>query len=167
MDRVSVRPIQPADAETLARMWEESWGGSRMVVHGVVYDADRLPGFLAAEENEIVGAVTYHLQGDQCEIVSLDSRRQSRGIGTALIEAVKRAAREAGCNRLWLITTNDNVHALRFYQRRGFELVAVHRHAVDKSRQIKPSIPLVGNDGIPIRDEIEMEITLVSGQAGA
>lgn len=89
--------------------------------------------------------------------MSLDSLRESQGIGTALMEAVKKVALEAGCCRIWLITTNDNLHALRFYQKRGFVLVAVHRGAVTASRKIKPEIPLMGADGIPIRDEIELE----------
>jgi len=80
------------------------------------------------------------------------------GAGTALIEAVGQLARQQGCTRLWVITTNDNVDALRFYQRRGFCLVAVHRGAVDRSRaRLKPEIPAVGAYGIPLRDEIELE----------
>jgi hypothetical protein len=59
-----------------------------------------------------------------------------------------------------LITTNDNTKALRFWQKRGFRLAAVHRNAVEKSRKIKPEIPLTGNDGIPIKDEIELEMAL-------
>jgi hypothetical protein len=69
-------------------------------------------------------------------------------------------ARRQGCARLWVITTNDNVDALRFYQRRGFCLVRVHRGAVDRSRAgLKPEIPAVGAYGIPLRDEIELERT--------
>ncbi|MEW5718069.1 MAG: GNAT family N-acetyltransferase, partial [Chloroflexota bacterium] len=82
------------------------------------------------------------------------------GIGSALIDAVKLRARQAGCKRLWLITTNDNLTALRFYQKRGFTLAALHRNALEESRKIKPEIPLVGEHGIPLRDEIELEMML-------
>jgi ribosomal protein S18 acetylase RimI-like enzyme len=82
------------------------------------------------------------------------------GVGTALLDAVKNAAGWAGCKRLWLVTTNDNTHALRFYQKRGFHIAAVHRNALLRSRELKPEIPLAGMDGIPIRDEIELEIVL-------
>jgi Acetyltransferase (GNAT) family len=68
--------------------------------------------------------------------------------------------REAGCRRVWLITTNDNLRALRFYQRRGFRLVAVHPDALARSRELKPSIPEIGLDGIPLRDELELELLL-------
>jgi GNAT superfamily N-acetyltransferase len=104
--------------------------------------------------------VTYHIEGDACEIVSLDSLVEGIGIGAALIEAVKDAALAAGCTRLWLITTNDNLHALRLYQKRGFVLAALHRNALEVSRRLKPQIPLVGLDGIPLRDEIELEMRL-------
>ncbi len=65
-----------------------------------------------------------------------------------------------GCDSIevWLITTDANLHALRFYQRRGLVLAALHRNAVEAARRIKPEIPLIGNDGIPIRDELELEL---------
>jgi GNAT superfamily N-acetyltransferase len=101
----------------------------------------------------------YSIDGGACEIVTIDSLIE-RGIGTALVEAVTDAARAAGCGRLWLVTTNDNLPALRFYQKRRFALVAVHREAVAEARKLKPEIPLVGLDGIPIRDELELELEL-------
>jgi Acetyltransferase (GNAT) family. len=90
-------------------------------------------------------------------VVSLDSLAEGRGIGSALLKSVEEVAREKKSNRIWLITTNDNLHALRFYQRRGYVLVAVHRNAIERSRQFKPQIPIIGKDGIPLRDEIELE----------
>ncbi len=84
------------------------------------------------------------------------------GIGTALIDAVTKVALQAGCWRVWLITTNDNLHALGFYQKRGFVLVALYRNAIEASRKLKPQIPLVGNDGLPIRDELELESLLAT-----
>jgi GNAT superfamily N-acetyltransferase len=93
-------------------------------------------------------------------VLSLDSLREGRGVGTALLEMVKDAAREAGCDRIRLITTNDNLDALRFYQKRGFVLVALHRDAVTAARALKPSIPLLGDHGIPIRDELDLEFPL-------
>jgi ribosomal protein S18 acetylase RimI-like enzyme len=92
--------------------------------------------------------------------VTIDSDKPSIGVGTVLIDAVKEIARQAGCSRLWLITTNDNMNALRFYQKRGFVLVAVHRNALEQSRKLKPEIPLIGDDEIPLRDEIELEMML-------
>jgi ribosomal protein S18 acetylase RimI-like enzyme len=111
-------------------------------------------------EEKIVGLLTYNIDGTDCEIVTLDSWGQSKGVGTELLEAVKQSARQEGCKRLWLITTNDNIHALRFYQKRGFVFAAIHVNAVEGSRKIKPEIPLSGDNGIPIRDEIKLEMWL-------
>jgi GNAT superfamily N-acetyltransferase len=108
----------------------------------------------------MVGLVTYNIEGESCEVVTIDSIRPSSGVGTALIEAVRDIAIKSRCERLWLITTNDNLNALRFYQKWGFVLVAVHRNALDVSRKLKPEIPLIGDDGIPLRDEIELEMML-------
>ena len=141
-------------------MLTQRWHSARIVTRGRVHQADELPGFVAELGGQLAGLVTYRLDAHECEIVSLDSLVQGRGIGAALIAAVRDAARAAGCARLWLITTNDNLSALRFYQKRGFTLVAVHRNALEVARRLKPEIALVGVDGIPLRDEIELEMTL-------
>ena len=138
----------------------EHWGSNRVVSRGVIYYPQNLPGFVALLNGEKVGLVTYNIVDKSCEIVTLDSIRPSTGVGTTLIESVKDVAIRSGCKRLWIITTNDNMNALRFYQKRGFVLVAVHRNALEQSRKLKPEIPLIGNDGIPLRDEIELEIML-------
>ena len=117
------------------------------------------PALLAEADGEILGMLTYVPDPgwEQCEVLTLHATEQWHGVGTALIEAVEHLAAGHGCARLWLITTNDNVDALRFYQRRGFQLAAVHRRAVDDSRRLKPEIPVAGAYGIPMRDEIELE----------
>ncbi|GLZ08605.1 hypothetical protein Acsp03_60710 [Actinomadura sp. NBRC 104412] len=126
------------------------------------------PAFVAeSEEGRLLGVLTYvpDETGRQCEILTLHTTEQWHGTGTALIEAMERWAAEHGIDRLWLITTNDNVDAVRFYQRRGFRLAALHRDAVTESRaRLKPEIPLTGEYGIPIRDELELDRSL--GDAG-
>lgn len=154
-----IRPLDASDTGWVLNFITERWGYP-IVAHGVIYYPHGLPGFVAIQEDEKVGLITYQLQGDSCEIVTLDSLRPSAGIGTALIKAVREVAARSGCRRLWLITTNDNLHALRFYQKRGFVLVQVYRNALEVSRKLKPSISLVGRDDIPLRDEIELEMPL-------
>jgi len=154
----NIRPVAADDKGWVDEFIAERWGGNFVVAHDVIYYPCELAGFVAEREGEKVGLVTYHLAEHSCEIVTIDSTRSNHGLGTALIEAVKTIAQNSGCTRLWLVTTNDNLHALRFYQKRGFELVAVHRNAVTRSRELKPGIPLIGADGIPIRDEIELEL---------
>ena len=143
-----------------AALLAQRWGSTRVVSRGQLHDAARLPGFVATLADENAGLVTYRIEGEECEIVTLDSLVAAKGIGLALINAVVRKAKAAGCRRLWLVTTNDNLNALRFYQKRGFRLVAVHANALERSRRLKPQIPLIGQDGIPLRDEIELELAL-------
>jgi ribosomal protein S18 acetylase RimI-like enzyme len=123
-------------------------------------DPALLPGFVAEFGGEPAGLLTYRIEGGELEVVTLDSLVEGRGAGSRLIEAAIEVARTAGCGRVWLITTNDNLHALGFYQRRGFELAALHRDAIAHTRRLKPSISLMGMDRIPIRDELELEYRL-------
>jgi len=160
MSTYHIRPVHEDDKAWVSQLIREHWGSEIVVVHQVVYTPAELPGFIAIQRDQRMGLVTYCIQGNECEIVSLNSLKPSVGIGTSLLEAVSIKAREEGCQRVWLITTNDNLQALRFYQKRGFQLVAIHRNAVEESRKMKPEIPIFGKNGIPIRDEIELEMNL-------
>ncbi len=157
---VSVGPISAEDRPWVASLIQERWSAPFVVVHGATYHPADLPGFKATRAGRPAGRITLHLEGGDCEVVTLDSLAEGRGVGSALVEAAASLARSAGCGRLWLVTTNDNLEAVGFYQRRGFRMVAVHSGAVDLARQKKPQIPLVGARGIPMRDEIEMELEL-------
>jgi ribosomal protein S18 acetylase RimI-like enzyme len=147
---------RPWLAELLAR----EWGSPRIISRGKMHDALNLPGFVAMAAGAPVGVITYELAHGEAEIVTLNSRSEKQGVGTALVNAVQEAAISAGCRRLWLVTTNDNTDALGFYQRRGFRVVAIHKDAVTAARRQKPEIPMTGAHGIPIRDELELEMRL-------
>ncbi|MBC8179899.1 GNAT family N-acetyltransferase [candidate division KSB1 bacterium] len=156
-----IRPITADDKTVTANILKDAWASTISVSKGKALDASELPGFIAVLGDEIIGLITYHIKNNECEIVTLDSLHEGIGVGTALVMAVKQTAINAGCTRLWLITTNDNTDAMRFYQTRGFLLVAVHRNAVTEARKkIKPEIAIYGFESIPIRDEIELEIML-------
>ena len=146
--------------EMIEQIWTEHWGSTTMVSRGKLYNASEFPGFFAMAEGDILGLVTYRVEDTECEVMSLNSFQDGMGVGSALLEAVIEKAKSFNCRRLWLLTTNDNMNALRFYQKRGFVLVAVHRNALEESRKLKPQIPTIGFDGIPLRDEIELEIEL-------
>lgn len=156
----ALRRLTQNDLPRLRKFLIEYWGGEEMITRGNIYRPEQLDGFIVEEENEWVGLITFFIEAAECEVTSLDSLRGGKGIGTQLIDKAIEEARARRCNRLFLITTNDNLHALGFYQKRGFEIVTVYRGAVNESRKRKPSIPLVGMDGIPLRDEIELEIKL-------
>jgi ribosomal protein S18 acetylase RimI-like enzyme len=160
---LKVRPAMADDRAWMSGVLERWWGSTRVVTRGIMHDALALDAFIAVRDSERIGLATYRIEGDSCELVTLNALVEGAGVGTALIEAVRKGAIEAGCTRFWLITTNDNTSALRFYQKRGWRIVAVHRDALEQSRRLKPEIPLVGLDGIALRDEIELELPLVQG----
>jgi GNAT superfamily N-acetyltransferase len=157
---LTTRRVQPADRPWILEFLRARWGSDRMVARGRMYYPADFPGFIALLDGSPTGVLTFEIIGTACEVVFLDSGTKGGGIGSALLEAVKQTAREAGCTRLWLITTNDNLDALRFYQRRGFVLATLYPKALQDSRRLKPEIPLTGDFGIPLRDELELELRL-------
>jgi len=138
-------------------MMDAGFGGTRQARRGEIFDTVALPGLVAEEDGEPTGLLSYRPEDGRWELFFIAARRPWRGVGTALVEALVALAREAACTTIWLVTTNDNLAALRFYQRRGFVLVALRPGAVTGSRRLKPEIPLVGAHGIPLRDELELE----------
>lgn len=161
---MDIRRIVPASRERVNAFIVQQWYTLQMVVHGESIDLGHADGYYACEGNEIIGLITYRTAGKEMEILSLDSLQEGRGIGTALLDTVVAKAREQGNQRITLITTNDNLSALRFYQKRGFEMSRLYRNALDQARKIKPEIPLIGMNGIPLKHEIELEMIL--GQPG-
>ena len=131
-----------------------------MARKGVLIDASVLPGFVATDDGRRVGMLAYSAAHGECEVVAIISMEEGRGIGRALVDAARDHAGAAGCRRLWLITTNDNVLAIRFYQLWGMDLCAFYRHAARRSRSVKPSLPERGADGIPLDHEVEFELLL-------
>jgi GNAT superfamily N-acetyltransferase len=157
---LKVRPVVPEDRRWVCRAVSEVFVSPRIVSRGVVHHAEDLPGFLGEDGGEPVGLLLYHMGAGECEVVVLLSLRERQGVATMLLAEVEQAARAAGCDRLWLVTTNDNQHAVAFYSKRGWCQIAVHRGAVTEARRLKPEIPELGTDGVPMRDEIEFELIL-------
>jgi ribosomal protein S18 acetylase RimI-like enzyme len=155
-----LRAIEPADRPGVEEFLRRQWGSDRMVCHGVLFYPATLAGFGAFDEGVLVGLATYEMRSDECEIVTLNSTRRGEGVGTKLVAAVVETARAKRLRRVCLITTNDNLNALRFYQKRGFVLSAVRLNAMEEYRRLKPEIPLLGQQGIPLRDELELELAL-------
>lgn len=121
-----------------------------MVISSGIFRCDELDGYAAVDEGgEIIGYITYVIHGNDCEIISLDSIIEKKGIGTAFLQQVEETAKHAR-----LITTNDNVHAMAFYQKRGYQFAALFPNAVEEARRLKPEIPEKAENGILIRDEI-------------
>jgi ribosomal protein S18 acetylase RimI-like enzyme len=157
---VDVREPSEDERRRATGLWLERWGFGRVVSRGRLHEPTGYPMLVAIHEGQVAGALTYEVRDGQMEAVTVDAFVDGVGAGTALIEAAAEEARRQGCRRLWLITTNDNTKALRFYQRRGMRLAALHRDAIAESRRLKPELPQTGADGIPIRDELELELVL-------
>jgi ribosomal protein S18 acetylase RimI-like enzyme len=135
----------------------QQWGSPKIISRCKVHSMDQLPGIVILRNNTIIGLLTYKISDGECEIVSLDSLEEDRGLGSQLISEIERKAKEKQCHRIWLITTNDNIQAIKFYQTRGYDLKAVHRNAVESARKLKAEIPLKGYNDIPIKHELEFE----------
>ena len=161
----AVRELCEDERDWLAQHLALSWGSVEIVSGGRIRDASRLPAVVCVEGERLTGLATYEVDGRDCEIVTIEAFARRWGIGSALLGAVVAIARERGCDRVRLITTNDNEGARRFYERRGFRLVAVHSGAVDRARQIKPEIPLLGENDVEIHDDLELELRLSDGAA--
>jgi len=157
---VQVREKQAGDATALTALWTEHFGSPVVVARARKHDPLKLSGFVAEEDGKLLGAVTFLREEDEIEIITLDSASENRGVGTALLDALAKQAKEQGVWRLCLVTTNDNIRAIRFYQKRGWNLCGFYRDAVTAARKLKPQIPLTGEDGIAIRHEIEFEYPL-------
>jgi ribosomal protein S18 acetylase RimI-like enzyme len=156
---VVVREFRESDRAWAEAFVEKEFGGALQARRGELLDVLALPVFVAEREGRPLGLLMYRREVGECELAFLAALERQAGVGTALLEALRSAV--SGCERIWLVTTNDNLEALRFYQRRGFVLSALRPGAVDEAReQLKPGISAIGAFGIPLRDELELELRL-------
>lgn len=156
-----IRPVGESDRALVGEFLDAQLGSRQQAAHGELMDCHLHRGFAAFEGEQLIGVAMYRESGGDYEMTALACSPRLGGVGSRLVEAVVAVAREAGAGRLWLITTNDNIDAARFYQRRGFRLRRVSPGAVDESRRtLKPVIPVLGNYGIPMHDELEFELRL-------
>lgn len=138
----------------------DAFGDVTVARKEVLIDASVLPGFLATDGGQPVGPLTYNAAHGECEVVAIISTEEGRGIGQPLMDAAHDHAAAAGYRRLWLVTTNDNTRAFRFYQLWGMDMCAFYRHGVRRSRKVKPSLPERGAEGIPLDHELKFELLL-------
>lgn len=157
---MNIRCARGADGE-IKRVMTELWGSATMALDGKLYDLTKHECLICEENGELLGFLHYEIRRGECEILSLDCPVPRRGAGSALIAEVRDIARSAGAHRLLVVTTNDNTTAIRFYQKRGFDIAELWRDAVTRSRAIKPQIPMTGEDGIPIRHEIALDMEIL------
>ena len=153
---MTIKAITNEHREAVSQFFQHHWGSAQMIVSSGTYNCDELDGFLFEEDGALVGLVTYVIRDHEIEVISLDSVKEGQGVGTQLMEAIELEAKKLGIKQIALITTNDNLQALKFYQKRGYRIINVIVDAVTKARKRKPSIPLLGNEGIPLYDELQL-----------
>ena len=163
MSAFNIRSVERDDRNWVLEFLEQSRGSTRVISRGQIWLAHLLPGFAAFVGEQPVGLVTWQTEGTDCEIMTINSLREGMGIGTGLLGAVSAAAVAEGCTTLRMVLTNDNLHALHFCQKRGFRLAALYPGSLEQARKIKPDIPLFGQNGIPLRDELALQLVLQAG----
>ncbi|MBE0418373.1 MAG: GNAT family N-acetyltransferase [Coriobacteriia bacterium] len=154
---MEVRSLESSDREWADALVAQHFGSPRVVSRGRLHDTAALPALIAFQEDVPVGLLMYRVEGDECELVVLVSERPREGIAIALVHALVEHLRVSGCARAWLVTTNDNFGARSFYESLGWRLAAVHHGAVTRARELKPEIPVFGENGVAIEDELEYE----------
>ncbi len=157
---MDIRFINAENRQQVSEFIRSSWFSTDIIIRGEVVDTTVLEGIAVYDKEELLGLLTFRIKDKELEIVSLDSIQENQGIGSALMNRIKEEAVKRNCNKIKLITTNDNLNALMFYQKRGYDMVQVYPNALDLSRRLKPTIPLTGNYGIPLKHEIEFELVL-------
>jgi ribosomal protein S18 acetylase RimI-like enzyme len=158
---VLVRALGDRDVAWKQEALRRVWGSTSVARLGELVDAMPLDGFVAIDDTgEPVGLLTYALRGNELEVVTIHADRPGGGVGRALMDAARKRADDVGARRLWLVTTNDNIRALAFYQRWGMDVAALHRDMIARSRAVKPKIPTTGEGGVPLRHELELELLL-------
>ncbi len=157
---MNIRKLDALDRDQVNAYVRYLWGGPMMVTRGQMFDTSELPGFVAESDGALLGAVLYRMEGDSCECAGLFALVSGHGVGTRLLNAVIEVAKASRMRRLWLVTTNDNTRAIRFYQKFGFSLKAVHIGAFEETCKLKSESPALGDDRIPIAHEFEFEMIL-------
>jgi ribosomal protein S18 acetylase RimI-like enzyme len=161
MQTFEIQLLTPKWREWATKTVEEYWGSTRIMSRWRYHETKNLPAFIALREDKPIGLATFYVEDDLCELVTLNSFAEGEGVGEALLFAVRDMAQFERCTKMWLTTSNDNLPALQFYQKRNMTIVAVHLGAIDEARKENPKIPLLGYNGIPCRDELELEMKLI------
>lgn len=156
---VFVREAIDADRPAMRLLFERDFGRTKIVAFGEVMDIDQMPALVASMSTDLSGALAYRLFGDALHMVALatDPMWQRSGVGGHLVAEAELLARRLNLQRLVVATTNDNLPALYFYQRRGYRMTVL----VPDSIIAHTGQAVAGFAGIPVRDEVRLEKRLI------
>jgi ribosomal protein S18 acetylase RimI-like enzyme len=152
---VMVREATDADRSAARALFQRDFGRTKIVAFGEIMDIDEMPALVAITRHDPSGALAYRLLGDALHIVALatDPMWQRSGVGGHLVAEAELLARRLNLSRVLVSTTNDNLPALYFYQRRGYRLTDLVAGSVVAHTQREQA----GFAGVPVRDEIRLE----------
>jgi N-acetylglutamate synthase-like GNAT family acetyltransferase len=155
---IKIRLKTRHDNQRISTYLKNNWGSEFIISKGKKYYCDDVQGLIAEGDYSISGICLFAVKNEELEIVMIESFVEKSGVGSQLMKELESIAKEQELKRIWLVTTNDNINALRFYFKNGFTFVNIARDVIAEYRKIKPEIPLLnGENGIPIMDEIELE----------
>jgi GNAT superfamily N-acetyltransferase len=156
---------EPVDREYIRKYITEHWG-LPIVSTRRTYDPADLQGLVYRDEwGEVQGLITWYIEGDAAEMVTVDAYQQGRHIGGRLLTAAEAELQKRGVKHIRIVTTNDNLRAVAFYVRHGYRMTHIDLDGMERVRKLKPNVPLTGMDGLPLRDMIELEKDLESHRA--
>jgi len=161
MAEIELRPLTPADNAAAVALLDATMAGRHQSRLGEMHDVLALDSLGAWDGPQLVALATWSPPDttgrSELAALAVTDDRQGQGIGALLVDAVAMAALQAGATTQWLVTTNDNLDALRLYQRHGYHLAQLRPGAITEARRRKPTIPAIGDYGIPLRDELVLE----------
>lgn len=156
----TIRQIEASDSKLIKDLMDTHWGGEPLIIRGKKYFPSFLDGLLVFRRKKVIGFLIYEILENTMEIVVFEVFEKFKGIGSKLLEELKQIAIKKHCEKILVMTTNDNLDALRFYQKKGFCISKIHIDSIKESRKIKPAISDIGDYGIALRDEIDLEYFL-------
>lgn len=148
--------LEPATPQDIDRLVQEHWGLPVVCVDRLYESAD-LEGLVWRDDpGEIQGLVTWAVEGDRAEIVTMEAFVQGAHIGGRLLHAAEAELQRRGVRTVVVVTTNDNLRAQAFYMRRGYRVVRLDIDGMTRVRALKPEVPETGHEGLPLRDMWEL-----------
>jgi len=141
-----LRPLRPENAtklgEALATMppWSViGWPAGRLI-RGFERDLPSVRRFEVLAEGELAGIVIIQepfLHGPYLQLLAILPAFQGRRLGQCILEWMEEQALAEEARQLWLCVSTFNTRARAFYERFGFEAVAVlEKLASDRSDEL-------------------------------
>ena len=133
-----IRKMEARDVSWMARIEQENFSmpWSEKAFMDSLSQEEAL--FLVAEEEDrVLGYIGIYLSFEEGEItnVSVDSSSRNKGVGSELVEQLKKEAQARGTEKIFLEVRVSNEPAIRLYEKQGFEQVGCRKNFYEKPRE--------------------------------